>query len=376
MQYQVLNEITISRSALINNYHYFANLHPNSLVAPVIKANAYGHGLIQTASIISSSLSSVPFVCVDSLYEAYELTKNKFVLPILIMGYTNPKNYQVRKKLPYYFGVSDLLSLDSLGKYQKHAIIHLELDTGMSRLGFTSVDLPHVLTLLNKYPHLRVEGLYSHFAVSDDPNKLTYTKSQINSFKVLATFLSNHGVHVRYRHIAATAGAELQSDPYFNLIRPGLGFYGYTPYGPRTTEGLRQRKYLTPALTLTSHLAHLKTLQPGQAVGYGLTYRAKQTECLATLPLGYHEGVSRGLSNLGYVSINTTLCPIVGRVSMNMTTIKIPRTHYPNLNDPVTVINPDPQAKNSVYAIAKSLDTIPYTVLTQLHSSIRRRVTV
>jgi alanine racemase len=290
--------------------------------------------------------------------------------------FRSPNNYQVRKRLPYYFGVSDLLSLDSLGKYQKHAIVHLELDTGMSRLGFTSVDLPHVLTLLNKYPHLRVEGLYSHFAVADNPAQLTYTKSQVDTFKSLATFLDQHGVNVRYRHIAATAGAELQSDPYFNLIRPGLGFYGYTPYGPRTTEGLRQRKYLIPALTLTSHLAHLTTLQPGQGVGYGLTYRAKQTECLATLPLGYHEGVSRGLSNLGVVNHGSTLCPIIGRVSMNMTMIKIPRTLNLSLNDPVTVINPDPQAKNSVYAIAKSLDTIPYTVLTQLHSSIRRRVTV
>lgn len=376
MQYQVLNEITVSKSALVNNYRYFVQQYPDTIVAPVIKANAYGHGLPQVASVISGSLRSVPFVCVDSLYEAYELTKNQFSLPILILGYTNPANYKISKKLPYYFGISDLVSLDTLGKYQQQAIIHLELDTGMSRLGFTSTDLTHVLTILSKYPHLRIEGLYSHLAVADDPAKITYTKYQLNTFKSLATFLDNHGIMVRYRHISATAGAELPPDPYFNLIRPGLGFYGYSPFGPRTTEGIRQRQHLTPALTLTSHLAHLKTLNPGEGVGYGHTYHAKQSECIGTLPLGYHEGVNRGLSNLGFVNINTTLCPIIGRVSMNMTTIKIPRTHHPNLNDPVTVINPDPQAKNSVYAIAKSLDTIPYTVLTQLHSSIKRRIVI
>lgn len=372
--YQVLNEIVVDHSALTHNFNYFAKAHPESSIAPVIKANAYGHGLILVADWIKRSLPSIPFVCVDSLYEAYELTKGGIKLDCLIMGYTNPANYQINKRLPYIFGVSDLASLNSLGQYQPHARIHLKFNTGMSRLGLEPTELPEILRLLKRYPKLKLEGAYSHLASAQDPAQSSFTHQQCSRLKSIITMLENAGHILRYRHISATAGSEVIHDPYFNLIRLGLGFYGYSPFGPRTTAGLRQRKYLRPALTLTTHIAHLTTLCSGDTVGYDRTYRAKQQECVATLPLGYHEGVSRMLSNCGFVTIGNTVCPIVGRVSMNMTTIKIPRTHHLVLNHPVTVINPTPNSPNSIYSLAKMCHTTPYTILTALQSSIKRSI--
>lgn len=370
----MLNEITVSQSALLNNYEYFARTNPHLQIAPVLKANAYGHGLELIGNFIQQKLPDIPFVCVDSLYEAYQLSKSNIKLNILIMGYTNPINYQVAKKLPYIFGISDLPSLEILGKYQPGARIHIELDTGLNRLGFTHNDIPQLTQTLKKFSRLKIEGVYSHFASADDPTQLASTKRQVNNFKLMVNLLEKHGFYPKYRHIAATAGAELAPDSHFNLIRPGLGFYGYSPFGPRTTEGIRQRANLIPALTLTTHIGHLKTIQAGDRVGYSSTYIAKQTERIATLPLGYYEFFDRQLSNSGTVTINGNACPIVGKISMNMTTIKIPRNLNLDLNSPVTIINPDPLSPNSIYAFAKATQTIPYTVLTRLHNSIRRRI--
>lgn len=373
-QYQVLNEILISGEALLHNYSYFAKLQPSSLIAPVIKSNAYGHGLIPVAKFIESNIKDIPFVCVDSLYEAYELTNNRINVPTLIMGYTNPQNYHTLRKLPYIFGISDLQSLISLGKHQPNETIHLELDTGMSRLGFSPKDIPVIIETLQVYPRLKIEGIYSHFSCADDPSKITITQKQITQFKLMATALEQAGLNFKYKHISATAGAESIFDPYFNLIRLGIGFYGYSPFAPRTSEGIKQRQVLKPSLTLTSHIAHLKTLEIGDHVGYGATYIAKQKEVIATLPLGYNEAISRDLSNIGVVTIKNTICPIIGRVSMNMTTIKIPRTLTPQLNDLITVIADHVDAPNSLYKTSSLLHTIPYTLLTSLHSSIKRRV--
>lgn len=373
-EYSVLNEIRIKGNSLLHNYNYFANKNPGSHLAIVIKSNAYGHGLVPIAKFIENNLPSIPFLCADSLYEAYELTNADVNLPILIMGYTNPVNYQVSKTLPYIFGVSDTETIHALGKYQPNARLHLEIDTGMSRLGFRHDEIDECAKALRQYPSLKVEGIFSHFSQADDPSQATFTRSQVKQFKIIATHLESLGFTFKYKHIAATAGAETISDPYFNLIRLGLGFYGYSPFGPHTQEGRGQRQNLQPAMSLVSHLARIKQINPGDKVGYGATYTAKQKETIAVLPMGYNEGLSRTLSNRGKVMINNTPCPIIGRISMNMTTIKLKRTISPQLGDEVVVISSDPNSQNSLYQLSQLENTIPYTVLTSLHATIRRKI--
>src|SRR3989339_507830 len=173
-QYQVLNEITLDSSAIRSNYNYFAKLNPQSQVAPVIKANAYGHGLEGIAKLVDTELSA-PFICVDSLYEAYELYKLGIKTPILIMGHTNPDNYSVWKKLPFSFAVWDKDTLLALNKHQPGAKIHLKLDTGMCRLGLQSSQIPEFIDVLKECDSLKVEGIFSHLSQADDPQKLTFT---------------------------------------------------------------------------------------------------------------------------------------------------------------------------------------------------------
>lgn len=372
--YQVLNEITISHNALISNYQYFVKLNPQARVAPVLKANAYGHGLEGIAKLVDSELS-VPFICVDSLYEAYELHKLNIKTPILVMGYTDPTNYSVWKKLPFSFAVFDKETLLSLNQNQPGAKIHIKLDTGMCRLGLQSQDITDFIKALKTCNNLVVEGIFSHFSQANNPGKITFTHRQITRFKSMTQEFENAGYSFKWKHLSASSGASFLRDSYFNLIRLGLGFYGYTPFSSHTKEGRVGRQKLRPALELTSHISQIKEISVGSEVGYSGTYKAKQKESIAILPLGYNEGLPRRLSNKGVVTLeNGWVSQIIGNVSMDMCTIRLPRGSKVKVGDPVTIISCDPARPNSLSHLTQIIKDIGYTLLTGLHPSIRRRI--
>lgn len=373
-QYRVLNLISVSSDSISHNLKYFSDHHSECSIAPVLKSNAYGHGLTNIGRLLDNN--NFPMFCVDSLYEAYELYKSGTKTPILIMGYTNPTNYQIKKKLPFIFGVYDLTSLRMLGKYQPKALIHIKIDSGMCRLGLQKDGIAQFISELRKYPSLQIEGIYSHLSQADAPKGKNFTNKQINIFKQSIQIFENAGFNFKWKHISATSGSEFIHDPYFNLIRLGIGMYGYSPFGPHTKEGRRQRKHLRPALTLTSTIASIKNLNPGEQVGYGGTHTAKQKERIAILPLGYNEGISRLHSNRGEVMINNTSCPIVGNVSMNMTTVKLTRNSDARQGDKVILISPNANSSCSAYKLASLCQTIPYEILTSLHASIRREIII
>lgn len=373
MAYQTLNEIIIDPTALVANYHYFQTLNPQAVVCPVLKSNAYGHGLIQIAKIVDEKINP-PFIMVDSLYEAYQILEQKIKTPILIMGYTDPHNYTIKKKLPFHFGVSDIDTLFSLNKYQPGASIHIKIDTGMCRLGIQQEDVLNFINALKKCPHLKIEGVFSHFSQADNPKKITYTNNQIKLFKKITQIFEDNGFSFKYKHIAATAGASYIHDPYFNLIRLGIGLYGISPFGPHTEIGRLQRLTLQPALEFNSEIALIKNIRPGSQVGYGGTYTAKQYELIAIITAGYHEGIPRQLSNKASFQIGNTNCPLVGNVSMNMSTVKIPRTINAKIGNKITIISANANSPCSVYKLSSILKTIPYTILTGLYPSTRRSI--
>jgi len=373
-EYQTLNEIDVDSSALINNYNYFQRNNPSCYICPVLKSNAYGHGLLQVAQTIDRHFKNTPYIMVDSLYEAYELRKQNIKTPIMIMGYTDPQNYQVWKKLPFTFTVYDTASLQTLDKYQPNTKIHIKLDTGMCRLGIQKKDIPEFITTLKKYPHLKVEGIYSHLSQANDPQKTTFTNNQIKNFKEMVSLFEKAGFKFKYKHIAATAGASIIQDPYFNLIRLGLGFYGYSPFGTHTKEARTQKLFLKPALNFTSRLALIKQIESGSQVSYGGSYLAKQDELIGIITAGYYEGIPYGLSNHASFLIQNIKCPIAGNINMNMTIIKIPRTINAKIGDKVTIISSNIEDSCSAYKLCATLNIPIYSLICSLHSSIRRKI--
>ncbi|MBP6891551.1 alanine racemase [Candidatus Shapirobacteria bacterium] len=369
--YQTLNEIIIDSQAILSNFSYFQKINSHTQICPVLKSNAYGHGLVQIAKIVDSYLHP-PYIMVDSLYEAYELTKNHIKTPIMIMGYTDPNNFKIWKKLPYTFTVYDIESLKVLNKYQAGAKIHIKLDTGMHRLGIQKNEVQSFISVLKNCKNLQIEGIYSHLSQANNLQKTTFTNNQIKLFKNIVSVLEKVGFNFKYKHISATSGGSLIKDPYFNLIRLGLGLYGYSPFGPHTNVGRKQREILKPALTFTSRLALIKQIKSGNQVGYDGTYTAKQNENIGILTAGYFEGIPWKLSNNISFLLNQKKSPVIGNIAMNMTTIKIPRTVNAKIGDKVTIISPNINEPCSLYKIADMLNTPLYTILTGLHSSIRR----
>lgn len=350
-EYQTLNRIEISKENLLKNYKYLSSLNRKVKIAPVVKSNAYGHGLLEVAKLLDPV--SAPFFCVDSLYEAYELLKAKVKTKILIMGYTDPDNFKV-KKLPFSLAVFDLETAKILNEYQPGCKIHIFVDTGMNREGVPLNDLPDFLREIKKMPDIKIEGLMSHLASADDPKDKLNIK-QLNNFKYVQQIVRKTGFNPKWTHIQNSDGLGLHHrGADVNMARVGLGLYG-----------ISKNPHLKPILSFKSKIIQIKKLEKGDRVGYGGTSRAKKSALLGVLPLGYYDGVDRRLSNKGFVEVAGVKCPIIGMVSMNITTIDLSKIKDPFIGMEVNIY---PSIQNA----AKICKTIPYDILIGLAASTKR----
>lgn len=356
--YHYLNVIELSKQHLVDNYDYLNSLNSNLSIAPVLKSNAYGHGLVEVGQILDSC--KAPFFCVDSLHEAYRLYKAGIKTSILIMGYINPENLKV-KKLPFSYAVYNLEVAKVLNKYQPGASIHLKVDTGMHRLGVPMNELEQFITQVQQLPNLKVEGLMSHFASAKSIQDPLF-KKQVQNYKKVLQIVKKSGLNPKWRHISATEAllnpnTRQVISQFTNLARAGKSLYGYAVH----TKDV----HLQPVLTLKTHIAQVKTLQPGDTVGYDGTFTAKRKMIIAVLPIGYNDGVDRRLSNSGLMKVNGIGCPIIGKVSMNITTIDISKVPSPKINQEVVVTD-------NISEWAVICDTIAHEILIHLDTSIKR----
>lgn len=372
-RYQSLNEIFVSRDALQHNYQYFRSTNPvGAAIAPVLKSNAYGHGLTLTAKIVDE-LEDPPFLCVDSLYEAYELQKARIQTPILIMGYTNPENFKLWRKLSFEVPVFDEQTLRVLNDYQPGIKVHIKVDTGMNRLGLKLDAIPAFIRTLKKYPHVRLSGVYSHLATADNPTQPELTTQQVVAYERAVLLFEEAGYDVQWKHLGATAGASTLTMPSLSFHRLGIGFYGLSPFMVGTKALEMHLKQLRPAMRMTTHIAQIKTISPGDFVSYGATYIASATRTIAVLPIGYHDGLDRRMSNRSGFLVGDIVCPIVGRVCMNITMIDVTEVRA-RVGDRVTLILDQADRSPNVYSLARDCETIPYEILTGLTNTTRRTV--
>ena len=354
--YTPLNIVYVFKDNILHNYRYLSGLQKGIAVAPVFKSNAYGHGLVEVAKILDKE--NAPFFCVDSLHEAYQLLKAKIKTPILIMGYVYPENLKV-KPLSFSYAVYDKDQLEMISHFQKSPKIHIKIDTGMHRLGIQVEELEDFVGELERHPNIIIEGLMSHLA---EPDNKEFTDHQIKNFQKAIGILSKHGIKPKWRHIGATGGllgVDLKS--VSNMVRVGKALYG-----------VHNDKNLRPALQFESTLVSIKKIKKGDFVGYDRTFTAKNDMVIGGLPAGYYDGIDRRLSNKGVVLIDETICPIIGRVSMNITTIDISEVKDSAIGQKAIVYSKNPDDSNSVENDASLCETIPYEVLISLPQETRR----
>lgn len=368
-EYRHLNKIHIGRSALEHNHRVLQSFHPEAKIVPVLKSNAYGHGL-QTVAYIFDALGA-PFLVVDSLYEAYVLAQLKVKTPILILGYTHPENFAV-KQLPFHITVFDLEVARSLHKHQKHCHVHIFVDTGMNREGVPLTELSSFVREMKKLNNLQVVGLASHFADADNPQSDSLTQSQLTNYQHALTMLKQQGIVPEFRHISASGGAFKLKDKTFTMIRAGLASYGINPL--EASDPAHNKLTLKPALTFTSTLAQIKTVHQGDRVGYNGSFIADKEMVVGLLPLGYYEGIDRRLSNQGVITLQGAPCPILGRVSMNMTVVDLTAASNPAVGDEVVIYSSSEAEPNSLVNAARAAGTIPYELLVHMAESVKRVV--
>ena len=360
---QRLIEITISKKSLLANLEAYAKAYPKLSFAPVLKSNAYGHGLLLVAGALDKT--AVPFFCIDSLYEAQNLQQNGTKHKLLILGYTQSENILRARTKNISFAITDLNQLQKIvGQLKRPRTFHLKLDTGMRRQGLLPEQWQDSLTLLKKNPMIILEGLYSHLADADNSNS-DFTMAQIKLWNQGAEFFKKYFPEIKYFHLANTAGTAFAENIFANTARLGIGLYGID-------SGVQKKLELKPALTMKSIISSLRELKTGDSVGYNAIFKATGPSKIATVPVGYYEGLDRRLSEKGFFKIGNQFCPIVGRVSMNMTSVDVTDVADVKVGDEVEIISANPADKNSAENIAALCGTIPYEILARLPEHLKR----
>lgn len=358
-------EVLISKTRLVGNLRVYQNKYPKISFAPVLKSNAYGHGLIQIAQILDGK--NIPFIVLDSLHEAIILRNNGVKSKILIIGYTRSENIKNSKLLNISFTVTSLEQLEEVaGILSSKTKIHLKVDTGMHRHGILQNQISKSIEIIKTNKFLLLEGVCSHFADADNKDK-SFTKIQIEEWKKVVTLFKKNFNTIKYFHVSATAGIYYSDKAYGNVARLGIGLYGInsSPF---------EKLNLKPVLQMQTIVSSIKQLKQGKYVGYNLTYKTKSPTKIATIPAGYYEGIDRRLSNCGFLKINNTFCPIIGNISMNITTLDITAIPNTKINDKVIILSNNKDDKNSVENIAKTSQTIPYEILVHIPQHLRRKI--
>ncbi len=312
-RYKTLNLITLSRAAALHNVELVQKQHPSFSIIPVLKANAYGHGLTQMAEILNGA--DIDLLAVDGYFEAAKIrhiTKHQ----ILVLGYILPNNAKLLDTKRCSFVVQDKAGLEAFGRLKKPVRVHVELNTGMNRLGLQPDELDDYLKVLKLFPKLELEGVMTHLADADNETDDSFTNSQVKLFDGLVEQILARGFKPRYVHIAQTAGSAKARSRHANALRLGIGQYGINPLG-HSDKQRNQLDKLKPVLELTSTIIKTIDLKPGDRVSYNGIFTAKKPIKIGVLPLGYYEGVPRELSSTGVVTAASRALPIVGRACIN-----------------------------------------------------------
>lgn len=246
---KTLNTITISKAAILHNLRTLREIQPKSAFFPVLKSNAYGHGILPLLEILKGQ--EFPYLAVDSFPE-YQLIHKHSRFQILIMGTTFPENYSAFDLKRVAFAISNIQSLKAIAQLKRKVRIHLFIDTGMHREGFQTEDLKSALSFLHQHKQIIVEGVMSHLHSADTDDDTMH--QQILIFKNLTSCIEQAGFHPTRRHLGASAGLLKIQDPYFNAFRPGIVLYGYSPFPQPNLD-------LHPALSLHSTIVALQKVK-------------------------------------------------------------------------------------------------------------------
>ncbi|TCS79584.1 alanine racemase [Tepidibacillus fermentans] len=359
----------INLDAMTDNILFFRNHLPKQVeIMAVVKANAYGHGVIPVVHHLQSI--GIRNFAVAFIDEAIQLRKAGVVDRILILGHTPVEaieeafRYDIRVTV---FTKDVLERINQIGeKLRKPLKVHLKIETGMGRIGVYPEDVNSYYEIIRSSPWIELEGVFTHFATADEKDK-GFTRLQYQRF-IEAVHLIEKFQEIPIIHISNSAAMIDLPDLPQNMVRLGISLYGMLP---SDEVGIRPQQ-LKPVMTLKTKISFIKKVNPGQTISYGATYKVEKKSIVATIPIGYADGFPRGLSNKGYVLIHGKKAPILGRVCMDQTMVDV--TEIPNVKEGDEVVIYGEQ-QGSVLRMddhAKLLETINYELATSVGYRIPR----
>lgn len=365
-KYETLNRIEIDAAKIVANFNYLKELQPEAEIFPVLKSNAYGHGLKEVAKILNKT--SAKMVVVDSYPEA-QMVYRFFKGRVLILGEMPLGAYRYAKLKRTEFVVYNETTLRFLARFGKKAKVHLFINSGMNREGIKDIN-KFILDNTSYLNKVEVSGLCSHLASAD--SRSIMNSAQENVFLEALDALRTAGYFPRWIHLGNSASVFWSDNKLLTAFRPGLALYGYDPF----VDGEEAAAPLRPALEVFSRVVSVQDLAANESVSYNETYRSYKNVRIAAMPFGYYEGLDRRLSNRAEFLVfghERFFAKVAGRICMNLTSLDAEERDI-QVGDEVQVVSSDPGSSNSVVNLSNIMETIPYEFLVKLQPNIRRLV--
>ena len=342
----------------------------------VVKSNAYGHGLVECAQ--AASQAGANWFGVVYLEEAMSLRKAGIVKPILIIKSVSALEARQAANQDISVPIISLSQAHEIADiaFDKPLKVHLKIDTGLNRLGMENSEIEEAVKVLKSNTNIIIEGIYSHLA-SVEEGDMDYTDFQIKNFRDSIKIVEGLGYKDLIKHLAATSGTLLKPEAHFDMVRCGIGLYGLWPSADNK-EAFGKDDFLFPVMNYKTSIDQIKEVKAGEKIGYGCGYETEKDMTIGIIPVGYYEGIDRGLGDMGKVLVGGVRCPIIGRVCMNLAIIDIsnlnPKSEYRNPNNiEVTIMGKDGQEEITADELADLLGTINYEVVTRIPECVERK---
>ena len=369
-------EVDVQR--LTRNLQSFRAHLPSSVqLAPVVKSNAYGHGLAHAARAFAEG--GAECFCVHSFSEACQLEDLGLERSILILGPLDSSELEAAIAHGFEITVYDPLRVAELeseaARQGRRARVHLKVETGTWRQGATGPEFLECLGVCKESTHIDLIGLHSHYANIEDTTDHSYAEAQSREFQEAAQQLEAHGLRPARMHMSCSAAAILFPSRFMDLARVGISAYGYWPSSPTRISARKEGRDeldLAPALTWKVRVAQVKRAPEGAYIGYGCEDKVQVDTRLAVLPVGYADGYDRGINGRGHVLLHGRRCPVRGRICMNLMMVDVSHLPQTAVGDEAVLLGCQGDEEISAETLAGWADTIHYEILARLSPAIPR----
>lgn len=366
-----LSTATIQTNKLLNNIKAFKNLMAeNTKFMAVVKADAYSHGAIPLSREMEAQ-QAADFFGVAQLSEALQLREAGIETPILIFNASRPHEiaYAIEHDVTMTVFTPEMADeiVRIAEKLKKTATVHLKIDSGMARLGVTTYEAARVIYDILQSTAVHIEGIFTHFADAKEDSPENYTHEQFKRFKNILDQFDADGILFDLRHCCNTAGTINFPEYHLDMVRVGLGLYGLNPSVSR-----QNMIELTPIQTVETTVTYVKDFPAGESIGYGRTYVSTEPIRVATVAIGYADGVAKSLANKGFFTYNGHRVPILGEVCMDQIMLNVSEVPELKIGDQVTYFGDPKDGNIQITEVAKIVSASQYDLLCRMSARVKR----